>query len=112
MKTLPDTGLCTEDVQLLLDCIRINPSVEKIILFGSRARGNYRPGSDIDLALSGDQLTKEDLDRIAMDVDDLLLPYHVDLVRTNLVADHELATEIQQWGVSLDQLVKSRNGHS
>ena len=105
MKILPDTGLCAADVQVLLDCIRMNPRVGTIILFGSRARGNYRPGSDIDLALAGEELTKEDMDSIAMDIDDLLLPYHVDLVRTDLLTDHELATEIHQWGVTLDQLV-------
>ncbi|MCF8238847.1 MAG: nucleotidyltransferase domain-containing protein [Saprospiraceae bacterium] len=80
-----------------------------MILFGSRARGNYRPGSDIDLALVGTDITKEDIDQIAIEVDDLLLPYQVDLIRTNVQTDSDLVNEIKQWGVSLGEIIQRLN---
>jgi len=56
-----------------------HPQVERAVLYGSRAKGNYRPGSDIDLTLLGERLTYADLCRIETEIDDLLLPYTLDL---------------------------------
>ncbi len=42
--------------QKIIDVLRQEPSVEKAVLFGSRARGDCHDGSDIDLALIGDQI--------------------------------------------------------
>jgi predicted nucleotidyltransferase len=55
------------------------PEVDKAVLYGSRAMGNYQTGSDIDLALYGDKLTLQQLGLIASELDDLLLPYMIDL---------------------------------
>lgn len=49
------------------------PGIEQAVLYGSRAKGNYRPGSDIDLTLKGD-LSHRDLLNIELALDDLLLP--------------------------------------
>lgn len=53
--------------------------IEKAVIYGSRAKGNYRNGSDIDLTLFGSALTYEQLNRIETELDDLLLPYSIDL---------------------------------
>jgi uncharacterized protein len=55
------------------------PAIEKVVLYGSRAKGNYRAGSDIDLTLLGRQLTYPLLVKIEGQLDDLLLPYTFDL---------------------------------
>jgi predicted nucleotidyltransferase len=55
-----------------------NPDVEKAVLYGSRAMGTYKTGSDIDLTLYGD-LNLSRLTAIATELDDLLLPYTIDL---------------------------------
>lgn len=55
------------------------PGVEKAILYGSRAKGNFKTGSDIDLTLIGEALTSDLCGTIASELDDLLLPYTVDL---------------------------------
>jgi len=55
------------------------PEIEKAIIYGSRAKGNYRNGSDIDITLFGNELTHEQLNRIESQLDDLLLPYSIDL---------------------------------
>lgn len=54
-------------------------AVESAVLYGSRAKGTHRVGSDIDLTLMGASLTHDDLNQIAAALDDLLLPYTIDL---------------------------------
>ncbi|MEZ4900562.1 MAG: nucleotidyltransferase domain-containing protein [Spirosomataceae bacterium] len=55
------------------------PEVEEVIIYGSRAKGNYREGSDIDLALKGEQLTDTIRRKIWLDIDDLNTPYLFDI---------------------------------
>lgn len=55
------------------------PEVEQATLYGSRAIGSYRPGSDIDLTLSGEHLDQRVLARLDAALDDLLLPWRFDL---------------------------------
>ena len=53
--------------------------VEKVIIYGSRAKGNYKNGSDIDLTMLGDSITDRDRRDIFFELDDLPTPYMVDL---------------------------------
>ena len=55
------------------------PEVEKVLIYGSRAKGTYKPGSDIDITLFGIYLNSELRSRISLELDDLLLPYEIDL---------------------------------
>ena len=55
------------------------PQVEAAILYGSRAKGTHRRGSDIDLTLVGEGLDTSLLNAIAVRLDDLLLPEFIDL---------------------------------
>ncbi|MBO7463573.1 MAG: nucleotidyltransferase domain-containing protein [Bacteroidales bacterium] len=54
--------------------------VEKVLIFGSRAKGNYRPGSDIDLAVIGSNIDFRLILKISCEIDDLELLYGVDLL--------------------------------
>ncbi len=73
--------------------------VEKVILYGSRAKGTYREGSDIDLTVIGDALTQSDLLKIANELDDLLLPYKIDLSLLRRIEDKALLDHIRRVGV-------------
>ena len=53
--------------------------VNEVILYGSRAKGNYKSGSNIDLTLKGKKITLSQLNKISTDLDDLLTPYTFDL---------------------------------
>lgn len=53
--------------------------VEQVIIYGSRAKGNYRNGSDIDITLKGEQLTYDILSKITGEIDDLDTPYLFDI---------------------------------
>ncbi len=76
------------------------PEIEQAILYGSRAKGTYRPGSDIDIVLRGGTgLDLAALKRIMNDVDDLLLPYSVDLSVLSDLKEPALLEHIERVGV-------------
>jgi predicted nucleotidyltransferase len=74
-----DTGLSQDATVKIQRALSQFADVEKAVLYGSRAKGNYKSGSDIDLTLYGARLTQETLMDIAIALDDLLLPYTIDL---------------------------------
>lgn len=53
--------------------------IEKVIIYGSRAKGNFRPGSDIDITLIGNHLEYSILSKINIAIDDLNTPYLFDI---------------------------------
>lgn len=72
-------GLSATAVSLINGVFAKYPEVDKAILYGSRAKGNYRNGSDIDLTLFGSVSSYGLLVKILGDLDELLLPYTIDL---------------------------------
>lgn len=92
-------GLSEATIQKLCAVLAQYPQVEQAVLYGSRATGSYRNGSDIDLALFGDDLNLQTLCKIMDAIDDLMLPYSVDLVIFGQVSDPDLKAHIQQAGV-------------
>lgn len=75
------------------------PEIEKAVLFGSRAKGNYKNGSDIDLTLYGKQLTHRLSATVAAELDDLLLPYTIDLSIFDELNNARLSEHIERVGV-------------
>jgi uncharacterized protein len=69
------------------------------VLFGSRAKGTARDGSDIDLALEEQNLDNTILGQIRGDIDDLLLPVNVDIVHATPDTKPELKAHIQRVGI-------------
>ena len=76
------------------------PEVEKATLYGSRAKGTHRPGSDIDLTLCGSRLDHTLLTRIENELDDLLLPYRIDLSLFATLTHPALLDHIRRVGVT------------
>ena len=73
--------------------------IEKAVLYGSRAKGNYKTGSDIDLTLYGEALTSDLLPAIASALDDLHLPYTFDLSVFDELSHSKLREHIERVGV-------------
>jgi predicted nucleotidyltransferase len=80
MKVMDKTefGLSEETVKKIRKVFSSFTEVEEAVIYGSRAKGNYKPGSDIDFTLKGDKLTRNILSSINIKLDDLLLPYIID----------------------------------
>src|SRR5436309_2249079 len=94
-------GLPQSAVQKICAVLHRYPQVEKAILYGSRAKGNYKDGSDIDLTLRGGaDLTLNVIYKILDDLDELLLPYTIDLSIFNTIRDPDVIEHIQRVGVT------------
>ena len=72
-------GLSDTVIKELQDVFRRYANIEKVLIFGSRSKGNYRAGSDIDLAVIGKDIDYNLLLSILCEIDDLELLYSVDL---------------------------------
>jgi predicted nucleotidyltransferase len=92
-------GLTEETIEKICGVFRHFSEIEKAILYGSRAKGNFKPGSDIDLSLEGDGLTLDRRAAIASALDDLLLPYTIDLSLLALLEQGEFREHILRVGV-------------
>ena len=73
-------GLSYTVIKELQEVFRRHANIEKVLIFGSRSKGNYRPGSDIDLAVIGKDLDYSQLLEIRCEIDDLELLYSIDLL--------------------------------
>ena len=92
-------GLSTKTVERIVAVLAHYPEIEKAVLYGSRAKGNHRNGSDIDLTLFGDGLNHALLTRLDNELDDLLLPYKFDLSFFAELTHAELIDHIQRVGM-------------
>lgn len=95
-------GLTETDIKKICDVLASHPEIEQAILYGSRAKGNYTTGSDIDLTLRGGaDLTQDVLYTAIHELDDLMLPYTIDLSLFNTLHDPDFVEHIQRVGVLL-----------
>lgn len=100
-------GLTDNTLRKIRDVLAGYADVEKAIIYGSRAKGNYHNGSDIDLTLFGDSLDENQCADIADALDELLLPYMIDLSLYALIDHNELKKHIERVGRVLYQKSKS-----
>ena len=80
---MPKFGLDESVINKIIEILKKYEEVESAKIFGSRARGNYRNGSDIDIALFGENLTHTINTQIFFEIDNLYLPYKIDLINFN-----------------------------
>ena len=95
---LAEVGLSDQVAALIRDVFRKHPEVETVILYGSRAKGDHKPGSDIDLSLQGEGLSLSLLSTIHNELDELPIPYTVDLSILDRIDNSNLADHIQRVG--------------
>ena len=76
------------------------PEIEEVVLYGSRAKGNFREGSDIDLTIKGIAVTEAIRSKVWLDLDDLNTPYLIDLSVFSLLSPGNLRDHINRVGVS------------
>ncbi|NWF67162.1 MAG: nucleotidyltransferase domain-containing protein [Campylobacterales bacterium] len=94
-------GLKEELIKKIKDTLKQNSKVQSVILFGSRAKGVAKNGSDIDLAIVGDGIDFKDLCKMGAKLDELDLPYKIDIINYNSIANEELKEHIDRVGICL-----------
>lgn len=92
-------GLPPAAVEKIRSVFARYPQVEKAVLYGSRAKGNYKNGSDIDLTLYGEGLNLGVLLKILAELDDLLLPWMIDLSIYSAIDHAGLREHIERVGL-------------
>ncbi|HSH35636.1 nucleotidyltransferase domain-containing protein [Schnuerera sp.] len=96
-------GLKDSTLKKIIDIFANYSKIEKALLYGSRAKGNYKKGSDIDLALIGKNINIKDLNRILLELDELYLPYSFDLVIFDRIENNDLINHINRVGITIYQ---------
>lgn len=92
-------GLNENVIAKINDAFSSIDELEQVILYGSRAKGNYKPTSDIDLTLKGEKINTTILGRISWALDDLMLPYTFDLSIFHHVTQKDLLEHIERVGI-------------
>jgi uncharacterized protein len=103
-------GLQDNDIQLILASAGSFPEISQLILFGSRAKGTYKKGSDVDLAIKGAAVTYDTAVKLA-DVlnEEKPLPYFFDVIHYESITESHLIEHIDRVGVVLYS--KDAEGH-
>lgn len=92
-------GLDDETMKRICTILASFSEIDKAILYGSRAKGNYKTGSDIDLTLTGTLLTQTTLFKIHDALDELYLPYKFDLSLLDCIDNKDLKMHIRRIGI-------------
>ena len=95
---LKNSGLTQEEIEKINSVFSKYLAIESVILHGSRAKGNYKAYSDIDLSLKGNEIGLEVFQSIEFALDDLLLPYKVDLSIYHKITNPDFVEHIDRVG--------------
>lgn len=97
-------GLKERDLFFILEVMKDHAEIEEVILYGSRAMGNYKPGSDIDLALKGPDIDKKVLLQVCDALEeDYPIPYFFDVVDYKTITNQDLIDHIDREGKTIYQ---------
>jgi len=92
-------GLTDNDLKNIISIIDHNNDIEEAIVFGSRAKGNFRNGSDVDIALKGERLTLQTIIQLQIELETLMLPYKFDIIIFNRIKEPALIEHINRYGI-------------
>ncbi|MEL3957008.1 nucleotidyltransferase domain-containing protein [Caldifermentibacillus hisashii] len=92
-------GLLEKDMDYILKALKQFDEIDRAILYGSRAMGNYKKGSDVDIAIQSEKVTEKTI----FELDDLLnevypLPYFFDIVHFEKLTNQNLIDHIEKNG--------------
>ena len=94
-------GISEEYITKLRNLFSKNPKIQEAIVFGSRAKGTYRPGSDIDIALKGKNINLNDILTLSVAIDEFWIPNKIDLIIYDRINEPELNEHINRVGITL-----------
>lgn len=92
-------GLKPSDLEVILSAFKRHPNISEALLFGSRAKGTHRQGSDVDIALKGKDLRTTALQLSTYLNQETLLPYEFDIITYENIDNKELLEHIDRVGI-------------
>lgn len=95
-------GLRETDLACIIDAVRQREEIEEAVLFGSRAKGNYENGSDVDLVIKGNRITFSTVLRLSGWLnEESPMPYFFDVVQYETISNPKLTEHIDKVGITL-----------
>ena len=94
-------GLAQHIIDKLIAVFEENPKVDKALVFGSRAMGNYRPDSDIDIALKGQDLNTDAIIAMSVAFEEKGITHKVDLINYETINEPDLKDHIDRVGIEV-----------
>ena len=91
-------GLTSEDIAKINRVFAAYDAIERVYVYGSRAKGNFKNGSDIDLTLVEQTMSFSDFLALENELDDVLLPYKIDLSQKRKITNAGLLAHIDRVG--------------
>ncbi|MEO5570967.1 MAG: nucleotidyltransferase domain-containing protein [Bacteroidia bacterium] len=92
-------GLRESDLQTIIAILQQENEIEEAIIFGSRAKGNYKNGSDVDIVLKGEKVNHQLINQISYLLnEETLMPYKFDVLDYNTVSNKHLVEHIDRAG--------------
>src|SRR5450759_1848541 len=92
-------GLTDKIIADIEQVFETNSKIDKAYIFGSRAKGNFKDGSDIDVAIKGNELTFKDILHCTGKLEELNLPYRIDLLDYDKIKEPALKEHIDRVGI-------------
>ena len=96
---MKDIGLTDSEMQEVIGYLEKNPKISRVILYGSRAKGTYRPFSDVDITLVGNELTLSDVSALEELLYYSYLPYKFDISIFSRLKNQKLIEHIRRVGI-------------
>lgn len=103
-------GLLKRDLDEIDTALRSFPEIEEAILFGSRAKGSYKPGSDVDIAIKGTTIEQGCVSGLSyMLNEESSLPYFFDIIHFEQISEKALIEHIERVGFRIYKKVLNAN---
>jgi predicted nucleotidyltransferase len=93
-----DFGLAPSVISMIRGVFSRYPAISEVRLYGSRAKGNFREGSDIDLSIMDEEVTATQMMQLENDIDELPTLYSIDLSLFHRIDNPSLAEHILRIG--------------
>ncbi|WP_111640232.1 nucleotidyltransferase family protein [Marinomonas shanghaiensis] len=98
-----DFGLTSTELEELNSIIQSFHEIESVMIFGSRAKGTYKPGSDVDIVISGNKLDHSVVARLSNQLnEETTFPYFFDILDLNTIKSEEMLAHIAQYGRKIE----------
>lgn len=113
-------GLEVQIIENIISVLEQHPKVDKAFVFGSRAKGNYRPDSDIDIAIKGNEITTDDIIAISVAIETKGITHKFDLIDYDSIKEPALKEHIDRVGIEfysrwkklkLGEVITFQRGH-
>jgi uncharacterized protein len=97
-------GLFDTDIESIVSVLKKQPKVDSAFIFGSRAKGNFSNGSDVDIALKGAELDFEIINQISYWLnEESRMPYKFDVLNYHTITEPALKEHIERVGIEFYQ---------